>query len=249
VHTTNPGYSRIYPGLTGKSISGTVAPDGAAVQVGLVGDVGHWIVPVAVKDDSTDDLVFRMRASFAGTLQAGPATLVFRAVDRQGHVGPPTVAALTVDTTADTAPLRITLVWDSEADLDLHVLAPAANGGAPLDVGPRKGSNLNPPKGGDPELTPEQIEAAGHYDSDSNAQCLTDGRRSESVTWTAAPTPGHYEVRVDTFSLCGEPTARWKVTVTRAGQAIDTRFGQSTDTDTRFDHGKGADLQVTYFDL
>jgi hypothetical protein len=204
---------------------------------------------VAVKDDSTDDLVFRMRASFASALPAGPAMLVFRAADRQGHLGPPAMQALTVDTTADVAPLRITLAWDSEADLDLRVTAPAANGGAPLELGPRKGSNLNPPRAGDPELTPEQIDAAAHYELDSNAQCLIDGRRQESVTWAGAPAAGHYEVRVDTFSLCGEATARWKVTVTRGGQVIDQRFGQSTDADARFDHGKGAGLQVTYFDL
>jgi len=53
--------------------------------------------------------------------------------------------------------------------------------------------------------------------------------------------PGPYEVRVDTFSLCGEATARWHVTAFTSPAGVPTliqeAFGQSTDRDTLASHG------------
>jgi hypothetical protein len=242
--------NRLYRGQQNKSVTGSAGPGSYAVLVGLEGDAGHWVVPVSDADqNSPGDFTFGMRVSFSPDLAPGPLSLILRAVARDGSVGPAQVQALTLTADPDPRPLVVTLSWDSEADLDLRVTAPAANGGAPVEIGAAKGSNLNPPKSGEPPLTQAQMDAAGRLDFDSNAQCVIDGSRIETVAWTQIPAAGHYVVKVDTFSLCGEAAARWKLTVSLGGQVIDEKFGQSSEVDTRFSHGAGAGLAVSYFDV
>ena len=250
MHTVGSNNSRLYPGVASKAINGTVGPGGVAVQVGLQGDSVYWIAPVEDPDLNTPgDFTFNLRVAFSSRLPTGPVALVFRAVGADGAVGPPKVQMLSLDPQAETAPLRITLRWDTEADLDLRVRAPATNGGAPVEIGPQKGSSLNPPKPGDPDLGPEDLAGAARLDFDSNAQCLIDGHREETIFWPKDPAPGRYEVRVDAFSLCGEEAARWKLTISQGGTTIDERFGQAGEADTRRTHGAGAGLLVTFFDI
>jgi hypothetical protein len=244
--------NRLYRGQQGKAVTGSAGPGSYAVLVGLEGDVGHWVVPVSDADqNSPGDFTFGMRVGFSPQLAPGPLNLILRAVARDGTVGPPQVQALTLAAEADPRPLVVTLSWDSEADLDLRVTAPASNGGAPVEIGAgiNKGSNLNPPKPGDPAPTQAELDAAGRLDFDSNAQCVIDGGRVETVAFAQAPPAGRYVVKVDTFSLCGEVAARWRLTVSLGGQVIDEKTGQSSDVDTRFSHGAGAGLAVSYFDV
>jgi hypothetical protein len=94
------------------------------------------------------------------------------------------------------------------------------------------------------------IQEYGHLDFDSNAGCVIDGRRQENVIWGSMFQPGHYLVRVDTVSLCGQPTARWSVDALLGGMPIAGSSGQSGPTDTRFTHlAAGVGVLALEFDV
>jgi hypothetical protein len=150
-----------------------------------------------------------------------------------------------------TGALVISLSWDTEADLDLHVLTPSPTaGGKPVELWSRNRTTLLPrsPLDGGP-YTDEELATAGILDFDSNSQCAIDGLRVETASWQVPPPPGHYVVRVDTFSMCGQAAARWTMTVTLDGAPIGIYAGVSTDSDTRYPHMAGAGLDVLEFDL
>ena len=85
------------------------------------------------------------------------------------------------------------------------------------------------------------VMGAGHLDFDSNSNCIIDGRRQENIVFGNTPPTGHYTVRVDAFSMCGQASAQWKVTVTDAfGNVVNPATWQATDADTRGEHGIGA---------
>jgi hypothetical protein len=86
-------------------------------------------------------------------------------------------------------------------------------------------------------------------DLDSNGGCVPDGRRAENVIWREPPPPGHYIVRVDTFSLCGQPSAFWRLAVYRRGTRIATASGTSTEGDERFTHDRGDGLLALELDV
>ncbi len=246
---TSLNYS-ITPGTAGKTLAGTAGTDATAVLIGLVGDSGHWVVPVGSVDQSTGNLTFSTKASFAPTLPPPPVAIAFQAVARDGHGGPVQVQSFSLAATAPQGEMVVSLDWDTEADLDLRVTMPTVDGST-IEVGTRKRTSLVPPAPGDPEPSDEQVQAAAYLDMDSNAQCVIDGRRQENIVWPAAPVPGLYVVRVDTFSLCGETAAHWRLRLVRNGEEVNGSVvgGQSNDVDTRFAHGAGAGVQALVFQL
>jgi len=130
------------------------------------------------------------------------------------------------------------LRWDTEADLDLRVVDPSGT-----EVWSRKVSASPVPPGGDPSL-----QQGGILDFDSNSQCVIDGRRRENVFFTQPPS-GHYLARVDTFSLCGEPLARWTLAVMLDGVVIAQSHGVGTPDDAAFKHDQGAGVLASEFDV
>jgi hypothetical protein len=241
--------NKVYPGITGKSIGGAAGPGATSVLIGMRGDSGHWILPVQSQDQtSPGDFVFSAKASFSPTVPLGPATLLYRAVSQEGDVGPPSPQALDVEAPAVQGALVISLEWDTEADLDLRVTAPDAQGNE-VEIWSRNKSSLARPAPGDPPASAADVAAAGVLDFDSNSQCQIDGRRQENVVWTTLPsqTLGLYTARVDAFSMCGEPLAHWRVRVLLNGQEVKRAAGQVGDADTRFAHGPGAGLLALEF--
>jgi hypothetical protein len=243
---------RISPGTVGRSVSGSTSGDAATVLLGLDGDAGHYIVPVSGPDiDNQPDLLWSATAALAQTAPVGSALLRARAVASDGTVGPGVAQALTVQATAVTGTLVIALTWDTESDLDLHVITPAmTSDGKLIELWSNSRTTLPPRSAldGGP-YTDDELAMAGIYDFDSNAQCLIDGVLNENAYWTTPPPSGHYIVRVDAFNMCGQPAARWKVTITVNDQVLGTYLGTATDADTRFPHGAGAGLTVAEFDL
>lgn len=251
IHSISTLNNTLFPGVSGKSISGTAGPGSTAIMMGLLGDRGHWVFPVQDPDQNTPgDFTFACSASFSAETLAGDGgalSLVVRATDRDGQVGPAMIQPMVLDeATLPTGVLVISLDWDTEADLDLHVQLPASGDAGVNEIWSRKPSGL---PAGSAGATVDDGVAAGYLDFDSNDQCAIDGRRIENVVFPTSAPAGTYTVRVDTFSLCGESTARWRVRVfTGAGAAPLVRYGQSTETDTRFAHGQGAGVQALAFD-
>ena len=219
--------------------------------VGLQGDVGHWVVPLQDFDQNTlGNYTFSFSGSFSPLTPAGDGgvvELIFRATTRDGKIGPAYAQSMTMDAPQIQGALVISLTWDTEADLDLHVDLPSDGDAGVNEIWSRKPSGL--PLGTVGATVDAGIQS-GYLDFDSNSMCVIDGRRAENVIFPTAAPSGRYIVRVDTFSLCAEVTARWRVRVfTNTGvDPVLQAFGQSTDIDTRFPHGQGAGVQALVFD-
>ncbi len=219
----------VAPGAIAQPLLGTLDAGATAVAFVLDGDRGWWLLPAGVPDPNSPTMPsFAARMSFARTLAAGPVTLIGRAVDEHGHFGPATTLTLTILATA--APgggLVVALSWASATDLDLHVVEPS---GA--------------------EIWSDSPTSAtgGVLSLDSNSGCVIDGQDGETASW-AQPPSGHYQVRVDTFSLCGQAVADWRVAVTLDGASLGVASGQSIDADTRGPHQRGSGREALDFDV
>jgi hypothetical protein len=251
VHTVTTINGTIQPGTTGHTVAGTLGPGSTAVLIGLRGDIGHWVVPVSTVDQNTPgDLAFSAKATFGYNLPPPPFQIVLRATNRAGDSGPPTSQTFGVAQPPAPGAMVVSLEWDTQADLDLHVQLPTLGDAGFREVSTRKRTSSVPPAPGDPPATAEDTQKLAYLDMDSNSQCVIDGRRNENVIWPVTPEAGSYVVRVDTFSMCGEVAANWRVRVFINGEEQPAlgRTGQSMDVDTRNAHGTGAGLQAVAFD-
>ena len=235
----------IWPGDPNKPISGSLGPTATAVALGMSGDPGFWIVRSGPPDFSTPTLPsFLATASFAPALVPGEYALEARAVDGAGRFGPPSRQILTAlaappSSTGTASRLVVMLTWDTEADLDLHVVDPA---GEEIFHGDSTTLDTFSPGG-------SSASSYGYLDGDSNADCAGDGARQENVIWVGTPPSGHYVVRVDTASLCGEAIARFAVRVTLDNVVIASANGVGLDADTWGPHDRGAGILVLSFDV
>jgi hypothetical protein len=235
----------IWPGYSNKPIKGALGTLATAATLALSGDEGYWIVPAGVPDVSAPTLpTFRATAAFSTTLEPGAYSLEVHAVDSAGHFGPRAVQTLTAlsepPSRSVQGDLVVTLTWDTEADVDLHVVDPLGNEiyhGAPSSQDAfAPGSSAS-------------AVGCGILDFDSNANCIIDGLRQEDVTWANAPPSGHYLVRVDTTSLCGQVSAHWTVRVILYGVSLAEATGTAFDSDTWGPHDRGAGMLAIGFDV
>lgn len=235
--------SAVFPGERGKPLSGTLAEGATAGLLMLEGDCGHFIVVAGPPDVTAPRLpTLSGLLDFSPELPLGTRRLRVYAADAEERIGPPSFQSLEVlpnDSPAE--PLLVSLTWDREADLDLHVEDPGG-----LEIWARKKSGYIAPRPGQP-VTPGKSESVGRLDFDSNAACVLDGRRRENVYFSVAPPPGRYRVRVDTFSLCRETTAYFTVAVRLNGALVGQARGQSVAAATAGPHGQGAGLLVLEF--
>jgi hypothetical protein len=128
----------------------------------------------------------------------------------------------------------VSLSWDSDADLDLRLVAP---NGKELD--PKHLTTATAIDGGADSIPP----GTGVLDRDSNAGCIIDGIRQEDVIFADRPTPGTYLVRVDMFDACQTPGANFVVEVYVRGALVLSRAGRLLDIDAD-GGGPGAGLFV-----
>jgi hypothetical protein len=235
----------VQPGEIEKPLSGTLDTTATAVALGLRGDRGYWIVVAGPPTlDAPNQPTFAATLSFSPTLALGNLTLVARAVDAEGHFGAPsTVPLVSAPPAPPSGTLVVSLRWDTESDLDLHVVIPD---GIEIWAGNINSYQVPPP--GTP-VDASAWQQGGILDFDSNANCVIDGRRAENVVWQAPPPAGTYLVRVDTASLCGTPAARWNVQVLLAGTVIAASQGESLPSDTRFSKGPGSGVLALTFDV
>jgi hypothetical protein len=234
----------VRPSFSNDPISGALDPSATAAAIGIDGDVGYWLVLAGAPSVATPgDPTYAVLASFAADLAPGPYTLVVRAVDASGAFGPPSTETLTSTATPlPTGALVVTLAWDTEADLDLHVIDPSGD-----DVFHGNPSSAPPITFGQGDA--DAGVSYGYLDFDSNAECRIDGLRREDVIWSAPPPSGHYVVRVDTASLCAAPIAQWVATATLEGSRVGGATGTSVDADTRGPHDRGAGVTAFEFDV
>jgi hypothetical protein len=114
-------------------------------------------------------------------------------------------------TTVAASDVEVSLNWDVDTDLDLHVVEPD---GEEIYYGNTTSSS------------------GGMLDLDSNAACDLDHKRAEHVTWpNVTPPHGTYTVIVDSWSLCAFDEVNYVVTVSVTGKPPQLFFGQFTTDD------------------
>jgi hypothetical protein len=134
--------------------------------------------------------------AFAQSIPTRELDLRFAAANPAGAIGPYTGLSTTV-ASVGTGDVQVTLSWDADADVDLHVVDPA---GEEIYYAHRTSAS------------------GGSLDLDSNAACTIDGVRNENITWPVGRAPrGQYTVRVDYWSSCGVPRADYTVRVNSGG--------------------------------
>jgi hypothetical protein len=215
VDTINSLDDAIVAGAANKSFSGDVDPGATSVLVAFKDlGTGYWSVPVGPPDPQTNgELTWQATCDFSWSLPLGTHDLQFSAMDAAGRAGPIQDLTILVESPVPTGAVVISLVWDSAADLDLHLVAP---GGTELDPQhPTTAASLET-DGGLPPGT-------GVLDRDSNGGCVEDPFREEDVVFADWPAPGTYVLRVDMASACGAPSADFVVTV-RAGGVVKGTF-------------------------
>ena len=237
--------AHVFAGEGERPLLGALDPSATAVLLSLDGDRGYWIVGAGVP--STDDPTlprFDVRAAFSRLIAGGTRTLRAQAVDAEGRLGDPKEQAVDVSAASvPSGPMVVSLGWNGNADLDLHVIDPDG-----VEIFSRHPSGYRPPP--PPALPdPTAAENAPLLDIDSNAQCVIDGRNQENVVWKLAPASGHYIVRVDAASLCGLPDSDWRVDQLVDGAVMHTARGEAIDADTRGEHDAGAGRTALEFDV
>ena len=232
------------PGEVDHPLSGTLDARARALAIGLEGDRGYWLV-LAQPPEVTlpDQPTFDASLAFAHRLGAEPVEIVLSAIDGDSAYGERRRVALeSARPPIPEGELVVTLSWDRDADLDLRVVDPEG-----VEIWSRNPNSATSIVPGQPP-SDGALASGGAFGLDSNARCAIDSVRQESVVWTAPPPRGRFLVRVDTFSMCGQRSARWLVEVRRNGELIDSAEGLSTDLDTRFDHDLGAGILALEFE-
>ena len=236
--------NNIWAGLANDPITGALDPTATAAAIGLQGDVGYWVVTAGPPSVATpNDPSFSATAIFSDGIVLGNYTLVVRAVDGSGNFGLPSTQVLVAENSPTNPPptgdLVVTLTWDTESNLDLHVVDPS---GAEIYWNNQSSQ---------PPFSFNQVDGGsyGYIDYDSNANCVIDGLRREDAIWPHAPPSGQYTVRVDTASLCGQPDANWTVRVVLEGNQIAQASGVGVDADTWGSHGAGAGVLALQFSV
>ncbi|HEY6460983.1 MAG TPA: hypothetical protein VIY73_12555 [Polyangiaceae bacterium] len=232
----------IWAGMENDPVSGVLEPSATAVAIGLQGDVGYWLVTAGVPSIATpNDPSFSASLAFSEGIVLGSYTLVARGVDSAGNFGFPSTAILVAEDSPTNPPpsgdLVITLAWDTESNLALHVLDPT---GAEIYWNAQSSEPAQPNASVD-------AGSYGYIDFDSNAGCVIDGLRREDVIWPHTPPSGQYTVRVDTPALCGQPDANWTVNVVLDGNTIAHASGVAVDADTWGNHGVGSGVLALQF--
>jgi hypothetical protein len=243
MHQLNASTS-VRPGQNDGSVGGLVDKETTGIILGLDGDRGYWLIQPGNSDPLSDfDLTFSAPIQFSALIPNGSYTMVGHAVDISGRVGPPiTLTVRVADAGVPTLPatLLVSLRWDTETDLDLHLELPDGT-----EIFSQKVSSFS----GNATEDPTGYLAGGQLDADSNASCIIDGRRVENIYWTQPPPSGHYIARVETYSLCSDFAAVWQLGVTSNDEQLGVVHGYSRDTDTLAHRGKGAGLTAIEFDI
>ncbi len=179
---------------------------------------GYFEVPLA-----SPQIAASLLLAFPQDITLSEFDLGFAVAGPDGVVGsyvPLTITVIQVGT----GDVQVTLSWDANSDVDLHVVAP---NGEEIYFGNPDGAN------------------GGTLDLDSNAGCNIDGVRNENITWPSGQAPaGTYIVRVDYWDSCGVPETNYTVRVNNGGQ-VQVVTGQFTGPGDQ--GGAGAGVTVATF--
>jgi hypothetical protein len=207
IQTLNPVIS---PGEGGKSLSGRATGDAASIAFRFADlGSGYWVIPIGAPDPQyPGELTWSVAVDFDLGAPAGMHELRGGAIGADGVAGEASEQDFCVasripdnlnacESTLPPPEAVMTLEWDADVDLDLHVLTPEGR-----DVSPKHPLTIPVDAG----VRPSPIDPL--IDRDSVVACAADGRRQESLIFPARP-EGTWSVYANLFDACGKPSVRF----------------------------------------
>ncbi|MEO0473040.1 MAG: hypothetical protein AAF206_25725 [Bacteroidota bacterium] len=205
--------------------------DAAFVLVSMEGEDGYYRNEITANRSSVDVTMLLDQALIQEEL-----SLLFSIEDAQGNVSEAyEVPIKRVE--AGTGNLQVSLSWDIDNDIDLHLVQP-------------DGEEIYY---GNPGST-----TGGLLDVDSNPICIIDGIRNENITYDedAVVLAGEYIVRVDHYAECmlGGQETRFSVVAYLQGDVIAATSGTNPVSSafasgTQTFGGEGDGVEVMRFDV
>ena len=181
-------------------------------------DHGYYEIPAS--GGTTETLTLLLDQD----VPTGLASLSLAAKDASNSVGRFTDVTFEV-IEVGTGDLQVTLSWDVDSDVDLHVVDPS---------------------GEEIYYRNRRSRSGGELDLDSNAACDIDGIRNENITWPTGLAPrGVYTVRVNYWDSCGAAATNYTVRVNNSG---DSRTFSGTLTGGGNGGGSGSGIEVVTFE-
>lgn len=221
-------------GQLDRTVEGRVSDDAVAVGLEIPGlGSGWWVLPVGASDPAyPGERGWSALADVGGGLPPGLHRMRVVAIDEAGAGGAWSEIELCVvdprvpdalnacDPSLPPPDAVIVVEWDEHVDLDLVVVTPEGK-----TVDERHPTTLLDPPDGEDGRAILRMANVGRLDGDSLAECLPDGRSSESLTFPE-PThaPGTYLIYVNLFDACGHGSARFTVTTYRREQAGEGEY-------------------------
>ena len=171
--------------------------------VGLEGNAGYFQVPLSGSTGQEALSVFlRAYASYESPPPLLPIRVAMR--DVFGRISPYGAVLYTV-VPVGSGDIQVSVSWDTETDVDLHVIDPY---GCEIYYGKKTG-----------------CASGGELDLDSNAGCGIDHVNNENIYWPPGQAPvGTYTVGVDFWSDCDNQPANYVVTINACGK-VETYEG------------------------
>jgi hypothetical protein len=167
-------------------------------------DNGHFTTRKTAGEGGTFNIEFTLNPD----LDLATVTASVAPVDADGDVGDYASVTLPV-VQSGTGDAKVTLSFDQDTDLDLHVIEPD---------GTRIYWSANSPSGGELDL-------------DSNPACDIDGVNIENIFWPIDSAPaGEYVVEVQYYEACLTGTVNYTVTIS-VGDDVQTLRGSVDETD------------------
>ncbi len=225
--------------LRGVSFSGQASDDAMAVGLRIEDrGEGYWLVPTLFPDvQSPGELLWRFNVDLQDSLPAGQHRLLTVAFDEDGNPGTQAstticVNSLVPDNGNACNPARvppflvISLEWDTPVDLDLRVVLPD---GQVIDA--------EHPVSGEPDSSGKidlNARGVGKLQTDSNHDCVIDGRQREDIVFRARPRRGRYTVYASLNRACEQAGVTYK-----SSYHVRTQDGEDYGVDSR-DLGAGS---------
>lgn len=196
------------PGVRGASISGRTSSDAYSVGVRFKDlGTGYWIHAVNGEDALIpNELTWALALDASIDITPGKHDLEVVAFDARGNAGTKQNVSLCIasdlpdnlnvcDPKNEPPLVMASLTWNTDADLDLTVVAPDGT-----TFGRSKRSLLS---GG---------RVIARLDGDGVSGCLADGRRRETFAWFEAPPAGAWNIYVNLFDACAKPAVDFVLT-------------------------------------
>jgi hypothetical protein len=202
--------------------------DVVGVVIGVAQHSGYCNVPV---HDSTglEEIIMLMRTYRESETMPKEVRLQVSLRDARGAVAPYVTHTMKVQPVGS-GDVQVSISWDTETDVDLHVIDPY---------------NC------EMYFAHKTCESGGELDLDSNPGCNLDHINNENVFWSRGAAPkGEYIVRVDFYKDCGDPDgygANYVVTMNYCGEAQVVEGFLPPDTDDQ--GGAGSGIEVGRFDI